>query len=130
MRMTAMRFNKDFIAETLAASSHGATDERWLDRETAKADPRPASPQAAQSGKAAAAPMNVSRIREQKQRVTVGSALVWLALFFVWPAAAPAQTSLPTAERPALHLLPAKRAALRPASAAVASVDAVALTVA
>jgi catechol 2,3-dioxygenase-like lactoylglutathione lyase family enzyme len=40
-----------------------------------------------------------------------------------------AQTSLPTAERGALQLLPATSAALRPASVAVTSVDAISLTV-
>src|SRR5689334_20974147 len=57
------------------------------------------------------------------------SMLVLLSVVLITSATL-AQTSLPTAERGALYLLPAKRAALRPASAAVASVDAVALTVA
>ena len=59
-----------------------------------------------------------------------GSTVVWLVLLLTCTAATPARTSLQTAEGRAAQMLPASAKALRPASALIIGVDAVALTVA
>src|ERR1041384_3150133 len=136
-RMTTMRFNKDFIAETLAAYSPGAVEEarRLMGIRGAKTASDLESSQTRNSRKTIGGQVAAVHLRDQHPvtQFVIGLAFLWLIFLFGNPAATLAQPSLQTTEsraRSASHSFLPEVAALRPASASVTAVDTIVLTVA
>jgi catechol 2,3-dioxygenase-like lactoylglutathione lyase family enzyme len=132
-----MRFNKDYIAETLAAYASGAAEEarRLVGIRGSDMISGLESATDRNSRETNSEPFATPRLRDQKPvgRYAIRLAILLLILLIGNSAATPAQPSLQTAEGrtpSASYSFVSEVAALRPATAGVTSVDVVALTVA
>lgn len=122
-----MRYNKDFIAETLAEAAQNASEETRRRMDAHGLDKRSGleSIEVHNSRERASVQAEAKhlRIHNQVRPLIPGSAIVWLILLFLFPAVTLAQSSLLTAESRAQNAYPAilpKSPALRPASASIA----------